>query len=521
MTANFNYIKCPKCEHDRNPSTAAKCEICGTSLRKTGLPVGAIGAGLMTLGILGAGFYFLKDKIPGLAAQPVAASSPTTVPASSTSNPIAAPASPSEQATAPSADVNAFISRGERVLLVDASNADKAAAVQAFAAGDFQTAVTKLQAARQTLRSDPETLIYLNNAKLGNTPALTVAAVVQITNRTNAARELLRGMAQAQDEAIQSGVPFKIVIADDANDPERAKAIATALVQDTNVLAVVGCGTSRTSLEAAPIYQQGRLIMISPTSTTTELSKIPKGAIGENYIFRTIPSDQFTGTALARYALAQGKRKAAIYFNSQSSYSKSLMEAFSTTLSLEGGQMVQQIDLSQGSTLGQIKGADMIVLLPDSETLNQAINVAQANQNRLPILAGDAFYTIDSLKQGGNALNGVVLPVPWHPLKSANPSFAQTGSSLWGGDVNWRTALSYDAMQALRAARLIGQVTPQMGGQGRAALDKALKASGFQAQGATGSISFLPSGDRNGQVVLVKVQPGKRSGTGFDFVPIQ
>ena len=81
--------------------------------------------------------------------------------------------------------------------------------------------------------------------------------------------------------------------------------------------------------------------------------------------------------------------------------------------------MVQQIDLSQGSTLGQINGADMIVLLPDSETLNQAINVAQANQNRLPILAGDAFYTIDSLKQGGNALNGIVLPVPWHPLKSA------------------------------------------------------------------------------------------------------
>ena len=79
MTANFNYVKCPKCEHDRNPSTAAKCEICGTPLRKTGLPVAAIGAGLVTLGLLGAGVYFLKDKIPGLAPQPVASSSPTAV----------------------------------------------------------------------------------------------------------------------------------------------------------------------------------------------------------------------------------------------------------------------------------------------------------------------------------------------------------------------------------------------------------------------------------------------------------
>jgi len=76
MTSNFNYIKCPKCEHDRNPSTAVKCEICGTPLRKKGSPVALIGAGLMTIALLGAGFFLLKDKIPGLAPQPVASNSP-------------------------------------------------------------------------------------------------------------------------------------------------------------------------------------------------------------------------------------------------------------------------------------------------------------------------------------------------------------------------------------------------------------------------------------------------------------
>jgi phosphate transport system substrate-binding protein len=98
MTANFNYIKCPKCEHDRNPSTAAKCEICGTPLRKTGLPVAAIGAGVITLGLLGAGVFFLKDKIPGLAPQPVASSSPAAV-ASSQPTPAsgASPVSPTPQ----------------------------------------------------------------------------------------------------------------------------------------------------------------------------------------------------------------------------------------------------------------------------------------------------------------------------------------------------------------------------------------------------------------------------------------
>ena len=79
MTSNFNYVKCPKCEHDRNPSTATKCEICGTSLRKKGSPVALIGAGLITLVLLGAGAYFLKNKLSSGAPQVVASPDNTTV----------------------------------------------------------------------------------------------------------------------------------------------------------------------------------------------------------------------------------------------------------------------------------------------------------------------------------------------------------------------------------------------------------------------------------------------------------
>ena len=90
MTSNFNYVKCPKCEHDRNPSTATKCEICGTSLRKQGSPVALIGAGLITIALLGAGAYLLKDKLPG--SQPQVATSPgTTAVAPAPATPAASP----------------------------------------------------------------------------------------------------------------------------------------------------------------------------------------------------------------------------------------------------------------------------------------------------------------------------------------------------------------------------------------------------------------------------------------------
>jgi branched-chain amino acid transport system substrate-binding protein len=43
----------------------------------------------------------------------------------------------------------------------------------------------------------------------------------------------------------------------------------------------------------------------------------------------------------------------------------------------------------------------------------------------------------------------------------------------------------------------------------------------FEVEGATGRIRFLSSGDRNQPMQLVIVQPGNRSGYGYDFVPVE
>jgi branched-chain amino acid transport system substrate-binding protein len=90
--------------------------------------------------------------------------------------------------------------------------------------------------------------------------------------------------------------------------------------------------------------------------------------------------------------------------------------------------------------------------------------------------------------------------------------FPQQARQLWGGDVSWRTAIAYDATQSLIEA--IRQSPSREGVQ------KALRSSDFSANGASGAVRFLPSGDRNAPVQLVKIVPGKRSGTGFDFVPV-
>ncbi|NJR23454.1 MAG: ABC transporter substrate-binding protein [Richelia sp. CSU_2_1] len=421
-------------------------------------------------------------------------------------------------------DVSNYISAGDRLLFPASNNPDKQAGITAFAAGDWAAAVSKLEAAFKIDRTDPETLIYLNNARVNSAEAIKIAAVVPVSDSLSAATEILRGIAQAQDEAIKAGVPLKVVIADDGNDETRAKAIAQKFVKDINILAVIGHGSSKTSLAVAPIYSENQIVAIAPTSTSTELAKLPKRADGINYIFRTAPSDQFSGTALARYILNDLKKNtAAVFYNSQSSYSKSLQTTFSTTLVLEGGQVVAEVDLSQPNAASRVAGiaADVLVLLPDSDTIKSVIEIARLNQNRLPVIGGDAMYNTDLLKEGGASLQGTIIPVPWHFAASKNQNFTASARSLWGINVNWRAAMSYDAVEVLRVGRSIGQITPKSGQQGRVILAQTLTDYNFKVSGASGEIKFLSTGDRNSNVVLLQIASDPQSAAGYDFVPLQ
>jgi branched-chain amino acid transport system substrate-binding protein len=238
------------------------------------------------------------------------------------------------------------------------------------------------------------------------------------------------------------------------------------------------------------------------------------------HIFRTVPSNRFTATALSRYLLNDlRKQNAAVYFNSSSSYSRSLKDEFTTSLTSEGGQVVAEFDLNSNfdaaGTLNQAKqrSAAAIVLLANTATLDAALQVVAVNRQALPILGGDSIYNPKTLQIGGAEAVGMVVAVPWILLSNPQSQFAQTARSLWGGDVNWRSATSYDAVLTLSAAM---RQNPSRDG-----VQQALANAGFTVNGATGTIRFLPSGDRNQAMQLATIQPGARSGYGFDFVPLK
>jgi eukaryotic-like serine/threonine-protein kinase len=414
------------------------------------------------------------------------------------------------QAKAP---IQNHISRGERSLLPGAAPA-KQAGIEQIANGQTAAAISWLTKARQADRADPETLIYLNNARIGQQPAYTLAVAVPLGSQPKSATEILRGVAQAQEQVNQAGGlagrRLRVAIANDDNQPQLAQQVATALTADPQVLGVIGHGTSNTTLAAAPVYQSQKLVAISPVSSAVQLADFSR------YVWRTMPSDRFAAQQLGQFMQTRLKqRRAAVFFNSQDAYSKSLMGEFRQALFYGNkGEVVAEIDLSKPDfdateSLEQAiqKKAEVIFLAATNEVSDRALLVVQMNQKRLPLLAGDALYTSKTLQVGQAAAVGMVLAVP----SIEKSPFQAKAAALWGRQVNWRTILAYDATQALLAA--LRQNPTRQG------LRQVLADPKFVATGATGPVQFTPTGDRQRGVKLVQVVMGRSGDNEFKPLP--
>jgi branched-chain amino acid transport system substrate-binding protein len=413
------------------------------------------------------------------------------------------------------------LSQGEEVLITANTNPQKQAGVIAFGKGDYTMAIDRFQKSLKIERNDPETLIYLNNAKAARSgKILRIATIAPISSNLNVAKEILRGVAQAQDEINnRGGIDGKLIeveIANDENNPDTAREIAQNLVRDKDILTVIGHNSSDATIAAAPVYQKGGLVTISPTSVAKELSGIG------SFIFRTTPNTRNLADRLADYTVRTAhKTKVAICSDSQSEASKSFKEEFIWSLSELGARVAPTVcDFSAknfnpqelpSQAIGD--GADAILLIPAVDKIHQAIEVARANHNRLVLLGSHTMYTFETLQTGQQDVKGMVLAAIWHPDVNPQSSFVRDTIKYWGGAGSWRTATSYDATKVTIEALKQGTQ--------RDRIQQTLANPDFSVNGATGIVRFLPSGDRLATGVSIQIQAGKNSGTGLDFALIR
>ncbi|TRU29562.1 MAG: caspase [Microcystis aeruginosa Ma_SC_T_19800800_S464] len=468
-----------------------------------------------------------------------------------------------------------FISEGEEVLNYSQSFNKKKGA-EYFAQCDYQKALLRFKDAWQQDRLDPETLIYLNNALLEATkkPYYTIAVAVSIPKNQNSsndddddsrAKEMLRGVAQLQTKInlglLNDNDPFlkyfpdqdfinkkaingkglKVVITNDENKELLAKKIASSLSQRPEILGVVGHYPSEMTVATVDIYKENNLVLISPGSTTSELTKYPR----KNFL-RTVFSVEQQSPAIAKFLQEKSIKKVVGFYSEGSPFSESFFNSFKTIFTSPpfSGTVVKLDEFDLGNNFkaeeaiqelrkrqGKITETIGLVLSPKAigDAEGDAIKLIKLNNSQNWVIGSWGLRSPRTLEQIDNLqpFQKFVIAVPWDSLTSPNKNFLKDAKILWTTtSVNAITALSYDATLALTKA-LEKANTPT-----RINIREQLKSPEFLVtKGATGTIKFDENGDRekfdengdpqNPSVEFVHIVECRTLSSDFAFVPIK
>jgi len=399
------------------------------------------------------------------------------------------------------------ISSGEVSLFPATDNFEQRQGMSAFAQQDYGKAETFFQNALRLKPRSPEAQIYLNNtkARLKGNPYV-LAAIVSTDVTPTSSNEVLRGIADAQNqfnESPQNTRLLEVRLFNDSNRPGLISEVAQKIAQTPEILGVIGHMTSDASLEALKEYEKAGIAMASSISTNSELKS--------SVFFRTIPSDAALGKKLAERIKSDGMQRIAVFFD-QGKYSQGIrdrikenFQKLSVSVVLEQDMNISSLDTTE--TINQVRQAQAqaLVLLPGVGNEDAAVSIARANDNELPIYGGSSLYNPSVLINGEQYIDKMVLVVPWFP----DTVYAEEASERWGGQVNWRTASSYDAARSL-ISTLIGNVD-------RADVVKKLGLVNLPAEQTSGAPLRFVGGERVEEPTLVQVIRGGNRPIGSNF----
>lgn len=401
------------------------------------------------------------------------------------------------------------VSCGSKIILVPPGGGrNRRNKIDGFAAiknNDFQRGISLLQHDWNT-NHDPEVLIAIQNAQILRDRTKTVKTIAVVIPSQGApeyvAESILKGVAEAQREWNQSNRGYKllIAIADDHNEPADAKQIAAELIKYPDILAVIGHYSSNVTVSVKDIYNQAKVVLISSTSTSDELTSEPNDP--NNYFFRVTNTTKISGEHLAQKWL-QKPDKIVLFSTPGKKFSEAFRKAF--VAKIPPGTIVKEFHLSdrtnaaQELAIAKAAGAKTIVVVPDAYTdeneRDRVLSIVKANQGQMPILAASIMRDAYLFQVNPAYLKNMVISIPVHPSDSQfiDAAKLRQAPDWWGvkGQIHDRIINSYDATQVILAA--LDRSTD------RETVRQTIADPNFSVQGITGKVSFHGS-DRAGAI---------------------
>lgn len=207
-----------------------------------------------------------------------------------------------------------------------------------------------------------------------------------------------------------AGRRVELIVRDDEQNPEVVERATRELIAQ-DVVAIVGPMTSAMAMRMVPIANEAKVLLVSPTVSTTDLSG------RDDYFFRVMSSTREHATKNARYQLeSPGLRRVAVAYDlANRSYTESWLNDFHDTFVQGGGAVARSFGFkSGGDTLFLPIAGELLATQPDgvliiANSVDSALLCQQIRKldPHVPILVAEWGATERLIELGGKAVEGV------------------------------------------------------------------------------------------------------------------
>lgn len=302
------------------------------------------------------------------------------------------------------------------------------------------------------------------------------------------------------------GKQVRIIVEDDQGRPEEAQTVVTKLITSDKVVAVLGEVASSRTLAAAPVAQQNRIPMISPSSTNPAVTDIG------DFIFRVCFIDPFQGLVMAKFAANSLQiTKVAVLRDIKNDYSVGLADVFVENFKALGGTITADESYSEGDTdfsaqLTALRATNPQAIFVPGYYTEVGLIARQAKGLGLqaPLLGGDGWDSPSLIEIGGEALEGSYFS-NHYSVEDPSPAiqkFVTDYRAKYGETPDALAGLGYDAAMVLfDAIKRAGSTDPQ------AIRDALAQTKDFQ--GVTGTTTLDERRNAVKPAVVLQIKDGK------------
>lgn len=327
----------------------------------------------------------------------------------------------------------------------------------------WKVCVVGVEVAEETLEFELPSASLIDDTPVNLTGTIQIGGAQALSGPLSGQAQSIRnGVDMAVKEVNERGFLGEAVIEmvweDTAGNKEQAIAAFDTLINQNDVVAIIGPTLSRSAFPAAVLAQAAGVPVVGSSNAAAGIT-----TIGDN-IFRTNLSEAviIENTVLRASELLNLQNVAMIYDNSNA-FSQSAHNAFVQALQSRDIQIVDTVAFVNGETDLSAQLTRIQSLNPDAIILNALSNdaadiILQARQLGIPeqirFIGGSTFNSPDFFNVGGAAVNGTVSGAAWDITinSGSNRQFVNTYQAEYGRRPDQFAAQAYTALWALATA---------------------------------------------------------------------